>query len=78
MQSIEKRSAGGEVDEGSATSYWLARLLPRGTRLVDAATLGMLLGLALLTKMNNLIYLPVGLLVLAVSRARVGVNTTAP
>jgi hypothetical protein len=62
---------------GAASCYWMARLLGRGTRLVDAAVLGMLLGLAFLTKMNNLIYLPVGLLVLAVSRVRMGVATTA-
>jgi 4-amino-4-deoxy-L-arabinose transferase-like glycosyltransferase len=62
---------------GAALCYGMARILSRGTRLVDAVGLGVLLGLALLTKMNNLIYLPVGLLVLAVSRAQTGVPTTS-
>lgn len=57
---------------GAALSYWLARVLARGARPVDAVVLGGLLGLALLTKMNNLIYLPVGLLALIVSRVRIG------
>lgn len=61
---------------GAALSYWLVRLLSRGVRLVDAVALGTLLGLALLTKMNNLVYLPVGLLVLAVSRSQPGVSIT--
>lgn len=63
---------------GAALSYWLVRLLSRGARLVDAAALGVLLGLALLTKMNNLVYVPVALLVLAVARVKVGAATTSP
>lgn len=62
---------------GAALCYWMARLLSRGARLVDAAALGGLLGIALLTKMNNLIYVPVGLLVLTLSREKVGAPATS-
>jgi hypothetical protein len=63
---------------GAALSYWMVRLLSRGARFVDAAALGVLLGSALLTKMNNLVYVPIALLVLAVSRVKVDAATTTP
>lgn len=55
---------------GSALCYWLVRVLGRGTSLLDGIALGLLAGLALLSKMNTLGLLPVVFLVLLVNRVR--------
>lgn len=53
---------------GSGLCYWLVRVLGRGLRLMDGLALGALMGLALLSKMNTLGFVPVVFLVLLVSR----------
>jgi hypothetical protein len=50
---------------GAAISYCMVRILALGATWRRALSLGALLGLALLSKNNNLVYIPVGLLVLA-------------
>ena len=52
---------------GAALAYWVVRMLARGVGFADSAVLGVLLGLALLSKMHNLLYIPVALLVLIVA-----------
>ncbi len=55
---------------GAALSYWLVRVLRRGTTLLDGVALGLLAGLALLSKMSTLGFLPVVFLVLLLNRRR--------
>jgi hypothetical protein len=50
---------------GAAISYCMVKILALGATWRRALALGALLGLALLSKNNNLVYIPVGLLVLA-------------
>lgn len=52
---------------GVAISYYLVRILKRGANWRRTAKLGLLLGLALWTKNNNLVFIPVGLFVLVLS-----------
>lgn len=55
---------------GAAICYRLMRILARGTTLRDAVILGALLGLALLSKMNTLGFIPVVFFVLFVNKVK--------